>query len=141
MEEAVWSVYLLVSHGLKRTYVGCTRTNQLSRRLRQHNGEIKGGARATRGHRPWQMVLSIDGMIKRSALQLEWRLHRPYSPRGYAGRFEQIASALSMERWTMTSIPMSEQTKLKVNWKSSSIERPNSLSRWLRAAEQVEIKL
>lgn len=33
------------------------------KRLRQHNGEIKGGAFATQGFRPWEMVLYVYGFI------------------------------------------------------------------------------
>lgn len=32
-------------------YVGCT--TDVARRLRQHNGEIKGGGKYTSKHRPW----------------------------------------------------------------------------------------
>jgi len=46
-----YCVYMLVSCDKKRTYIGCT--NNLKRRLRQHNGEITGGARATQTSRPW----------------------------------------------------------------------------------------
>jgi structure-specific endonuclease subunit SLX1 len=58
----MWSVYL-ISDGT-RTYVGCT-TN-MKRRLRQHNGEIKGGARATRGRR-WHLVLFVAGFPNKSS--------------------------------------------------------------------------
>ena len=39
-------VYLLKKDNLNRTYIGIT--NNLKRRLRQHNGKIKGGARSTK---------------------------------------------------------------------------------------------
>lgn len=48
---ACYFVYMLVSCDKKRTYIGCT--NNLKKRLRQHNGEIVGGARATARSRPW----------------------------------------------------------------------------------------
>jgi len=64
-----WVVYLLVSEG--RTYVGAT-TN-VTRRLRQHNGEITGGARATHRRRvPWSIAAVLGGFAdKRSALRWE----------------------------------------------------------------------
>jgi len=34
-------------------YVGCT--TDVKRRLRQHNGEIKGGAKYTSMHQPWEL--------------------------------------------------------------------------------------
>lgn len=58
----MWAVYLLVSGS--RTYVGCT--TDVTRRLRQHNGEIRGGARATRG-RQWAVVLYVEGFPNRKS--------------------------------------------------------------------------
>lgn len=51
----MWYVYLLYSSKIKRTYIGAT--TDVARRLRQHNGEIKGGARSTSlGSGTWQVV-------------------------------------------------------------------------------------
>ena len=50
-KNGAYFVYMLISCDQKRTYIGCT--NDLRRRLRQHNGEIVGGARATMSSRPW----------------------------------------------------------------------------------------
>lgn len=58
----MWFVYVIQSHqkrynkkGTKELpgfyYVGCT--VDLNRRLRQHNGEIQGGAKFTSQYRPW----------------------------------------------------------------------------------------
>lgn len=57
-----WCVYLLASN-TGRTYVGST-TNP-HRRLRQHNGEIAGGARSTRGH-TWRICIYLSGFQNRS---------------------------------------------------------------------------
>ena len=48
-----WYVYVLVSTVRAITYVGCT--SDVARRVRQHNGELSGGARFTRGGRPWDL--------------------------------------------------------------------------------------
>ncbi len=56
-----------------RTYIGAT--VDLNRRLRQHNGELKGGAKRT-GVRPaqWYRVCYVRGFTSwRAALQFEWR--------------------------------------------------------------------
>jgi predicted GIY-YIG superfamily endonuclease len=67
-------VYIIASTVCNRTYVGYT-VNPI-RRLRQHNGEISGGAKTTRRGRPWRLVSIIKGFPdKRSALQFEWRMH------------------------------------------------------------------
>jgi predicted GIY-YIG superfamily endonuclease len=62
--------YCLVSTEGK-TYVGFT-TN-VDRRLRQHNGEIAGGAKATRGG-SWKRICTVAGFpTQQSALQFEWK--------------------------------------------------------------------
>lgn len=58
-----WFVYLLYNPITKRTYIGST-TNPW-RRLRQHNGEIRGGARSTRGGK-WKLVCFLEGFKGRS---------------------------------------------------------------------------
>jgi ribA/ribD-fused uncharacterized protein len=64
----MYHVYLL--HCDKKTYIGMT-DNPLHR-LRQHNREIAGGARATAGH-IWKHVCVLSGFpTRRSALQFEW---------------------------------------------------------------------
>jgi len=57
------------------TYVGCT--NNFTRRLRQHNGEIKGGARCTTracaAGALWTPIHFAVGFIDKSqALSFEW---------------------------------------------------------------------
>lgn len=66
-----WSCYLLKSLNSNCTYVGST-TN-LKRRIRQHNGEIKGGAKYTNKNRPWVVNLLIKGFkTKNHCLSFEW---------------------------------------------------------------------
>ncbi|MEM9254854.1 MAG: GIY-YIG nuclease family protein [Pseudomonadota bacterium] len=60
-----WSVYLLRC-GDGSLYTGVTR--DLVRRLRQHNGEIKGGPRYTSGRRP-VTLLWTEQVIDRSSAQ------------------------------------------------------------------------
>ncbi|CAL0304356.1 unnamed protein product [Lupinus luteus] len=60
-----WSVYLILSTNPPiKTYVGVT-TN-FTRRLKQHNGELKGGAKASRAGRPWICACIICGFADRS---------------------------------------------------------------------------
>lgn len=63
--EPVWRVYLLrCADG--SLYTGVTR--DLQRRLRQHNGELVGGAAYTRSRRPVVLLWSED-CVDRSAAQ------------------------------------------------------------------------
>ena len=70
--------YVLISECGRRTYAGCT--NNLPRRLRQHRGFLRGGARATRAFGPGLRTMFVVcgfGKSKKNALRFEWRLkHR-----------------------------------------------------------------
>jgi structure-specific endonuclease subunit SLX1 len=79
-----WVVYVLVGSAGK-TYVGIT-TDQ-ARRLAQHNGQARGGARATRAGRPWR-VGAIYGPFRdrRSALRAELAVKRLRGPHRLAWR-------------------------------------------------------
>ena len=55
----------------RRTYSGST--NHFVHRLRQHNGLIKGGARATHTDRPWHICCLVSGFSSKSnALRYEY---------------------------------------------------------------------
>ncbi len=71
MDCSGWYCYMLASTDGARTYVGAT-VNP-ARRLRQHNGELAGGARATKG-RQWRRMFLVGGFAdERAALRFEWR--------------------------------------------------------------------
>jgi len=68
----MWYCYLLVSDN--KTYVGATINPD--RRLRQHNGEISGGAKATRGH-VWERKALVGPFENdHDALSFEWHWKR-----------------------------------------------------------------
>ena len=70
-----WCVYVLLSCDGRRTYVGIT--NDLPRRLSQHNGEVPGGAKSTRAGRPWSVGRSHGPFTSRGdALRLEATIKR-----------------------------------------------------------------
>ena len=98
----------------KQTYIGAT--VDVERRLRQHNKEISGGARAT-GIRveqglTWNRACYITGIPEwRSALQIEWRwkqlgrtqfkhIRNPIERRLYS-----LKKLLSLEKPTEKGIP------------------------------------
>ena len=69
--EKSWFCYMLASVDGKKTYVGAT--VDPDRRLRQHNGELAGGAYATKG-RTWKRRFLVSGFVdERAALRFEWR--------------------------------------------------------------------
>lgn len=73
-EAMGWWVYLLQSTKTGMTYTGAT--TDFQRRLRQHNGELVGGARTTTRGRPW-VSLHVEGpMSKPDALRRELAIKR-----------------------------------------------------------------
>ncbi len=96
------------------TYVGAT--IDPNRRLRQHNKEISGGARATRIRVNqgliWKRACYISGIPEwRSALQIEWRwkqlgrMQFKYIKNPIQRRLYSLKKLLSLEKPTENSIP------------------------------------
>jgi len=77
-EEKNYIVYLLHNSENPCTYIGST--NNPSRRIRQHNGELVGGARYTHRNKPeidsekWQYYGYIPYLDKHMALSIEKRI-------------------------------------------------------------------
>ena len=71
--EAEWRVYLLQCAD-ESLYAGIT--TDINRRLQQHNGELPGGARYTRGRQPVRVVWSEVCGSKSSALRREAAVRR-----------------------------------------------------------------
>jgi structure-specific endonuclease subunit SLX1 len=102
------------------TYVGAT--VNLDHRLRQHNGEIKGGAHATTAKlkkgitngNVWRRVCHIEGFPNwQAALQFEWRWKQV--SRKFLGiksplerRAKALYAILAMERPTTKAMAFSE---------------------------------
>lgn len=67
-----WYLYLLENTENKKTYLGVT--TDYTRRVRQHNGELTGGARYTKnfkGDGEWKLILYVDKLTKSKALSVE----------------------------------------------------------------------
>lgn len=94
------------------TYNGST--NNLFRRLRQHNGEIVGGAKATRNKGPWTYIAIWEGFQShREALSCEWRIKHPTNSRkrpskynGVRGRIKSLELLIGLDCWTNQSSGM-----------------------------------
>ena len=70
--------YILYNTNNNTTYNGYT-TN-IERRLRQHNGELKGGARSTKknsGVWKYLAIITSPQFTKQSAMSFEWHLRYP----------------------------------------------------------------
>lgn len=108
-------VYLLVSTN-GSTYVGAT-TN-VDKRLRQHNGELAGGAWATTSKvakgETWIRACYVTGFPDwTAALQFEWRwkhlsrkIHKPKNP--LERRMSALHQLLSLKQSTSKAIPYEE---------------------------------
>ena len=63
---------MLESLSRRCTYTGVT--TDVQRRLRQHNGLIGGGAKATRAGRPWVLIHSEGPLPQGDALRREYEV-------------------------------------------------------------------
>jgi structure-specific endonuclease subunit SLX1 len=114
--DGIWFVYCLVNENGygPQTYIGAT--VNLDRRLRQHNGVIKGGAKAThRGGSSWVRACHVAGFHKeKDALQFEWawKYHTrslPSGPaKGLAKRFNALWNLVHSEKATTTATPFTD---------------------------------
>ena len=86
----------------KSLYVGAT--IDLSHRIRQHNGELSGGAHRTSSKGPgWVCLLYVQGFQSRTeSLQFEYALKREAKHHGYStqARKRAVHALLSQEHWT-----------------------------------------
>ena len=123
MSDKNFYVYLLISSS-KSTYIGAT--IDLNRRLRQHNGELVGGAKATKikvkKGEIWERACHVSEFPSwQAALQFEWRwkrLCRKFSKKMYPleRRLNALKMLLSLDSSTSKAIPFLEwETPPKVN--------------------------
>ena len=71
--QSNWLIYILecVDSSLY-----CGITNNLEKRLKQHKGEIKGGAKYTRSHWPCKLVYKEKSASRSEALQRELNIKK-----------------------------------------------------------------
>ena len=113
--------YVITDHPRRRlTYTG--QTNNFARRIRQHNGEIAGGARYTKRRTAWVPLFHVTGFqTLRSVLQFERAMKRNSPCRGPRGRVLQLERVLTspphgggggVERVVHCFIPLDEYLRL-----------------------------
>lgn len=88
-----WFLYIVQSVSRRRFYTGITTTPL--RRVSQHNGLIKGGAKATRSGRPWKLVYVEACPDKSTALRREHALKQlsPAAKLALIERHRQVEDA------------------------------------------------
>jgi predicted GIY-YIG superfamily endonuclease len=105
-------VYLIVCDNLY--YIGMT--NNFTRRIQQHNGILKGGAKFTKRKKDWNPILIIDGFTNKSeAMQCEWAFknRRGNNLKGIDGRIKHLQTLLNKNKWTSKS-DLIENQNLKI---------------------------
>ena len=103
------------------SYVGIT--NNLNKRIRQHNQIIKGGAKYTTlinsmMKTNWNYACYVDGFKNKiDALRFEWALKhvKPKNKTGIINRMDKLITLLNKDKWTSKS-PLSFDYKLTVYW-------------------------
>jgi len=122
-------VYILREKNGRKTYVGYT--IDLKRRLRQHNGEIKGGAKSTAG-RNWEFAGYFTGFPDpKSALQCEWKIKHPSKKigNGMKGRLNSLKEIFYLDKLTANSMPVKDlQLELFILEEYLPLELPENIS-------------
>lgn len=127
----------------KYSYVGVT--NNLRRRLKQHRGQLKGGAVYTKRSRDWRIIAVVGGLLKRkTALQLEWSLkhcrkrcvgHTPLQRRVNA-LWHVLSKA---ESWTRSSPRTADLLQtIWVWWQPALVHTALSLKNWEHLPEATQ---
>ena len=120
-----WSCYIIENKGF--TYVGVS--NNVKKRLRAHNGEIKGGAKYTTSKGSgWKHICVIHGFpTKIESMQFEWALKHvpPRNAGGMKNRIKKLLILLYKEKWT-SKAPLSETMPLTIEWIDNSY-RPDDI--------------
>lgn len=118
-DKKAWYCYFLYSSE-GQTYIGAT--IDPDRRLRQHNGELSGGARATcirvAQGQTWKRMCYVQGFPdKTSALQFEWRWKSLSRKKEYASltpvdrRIQALYELIALDRPTSKATCYSEYPK------------------------------
>lgn len=117
-----WCCYILRcldSNHKNLTYNG--KTNNILRRLDQHNGKISGGAKATSG-KQWELYAIMTGFPnEKNALSCEWRIKHPTKSKkrpskycGVNGRILGLNEVLVCDKWTDKCKDLNIENNLKL---------------------------
>ena len=110
-----WSCYIIENKG--NTYVGVS--NNVEKRLRAHNGEIKGGAKYTTSKGSgWNHICLIHGFpTKIESMQFEWALKHipPRNAGGIVNRIKKLKTLFYKTKWT-SKAPYAATCPLVLEW-------------------------
>jgi len=107
--EQYYCYFLHNTNDKYKNHTYCGYTVDPKRRIRQHNGIIKGGAKATTALGDgWEMMMLMTGFkTNNNALSCEWRLKHPDGGRkknskynGVNGRITTLNDVLMLDLWT-----------------------------------------
>lgn len=118
-----WYCYILRNKDVtykNLTYNGST--NDPYRRLRQHNGEISGGAKATHGKGEWEIYVLLTGFKTHvNALSCEWKIKHPTNKKirpkkysGIEGRVKALNVILNLDKWTNQCIDINKDCNYRL---------------------------
>ncbi|VVB01973.1 unnamed protein product [Arabis nemorensis] len=116
-----WCVYLILSTNQPiKTYVGIT--TDFARRLKQHNGEIRGGAKASSAGRPWLCACIINGftcLSQASSFEAKWKMFSRKLPRRKKNEeMNQSDALLQHRKRALDKVQDSvECSHLEIDWK------------------------
>lgn len=94
-KKGIWCCYILKSCIYpNRTYIGST--NDVRKRLRQHNGEIAGGAKATSSIKPLEFLCIISKFEDRKKVcQFEWILKHPTGKKKRQSKYSGVLGKIN----------------------------------------------
>jgi putative endonuclease len=115
IEKKEYVCYLISSECSGKTYIGIT--NDLNKRIQQHNGIRCGGAKYTCSGRPWKIYGYVLGFQedKSSVLKFEWRwkfLSRKEKGTPIERRMKSLKKLLENPNEFITNFPI-----LLLEWK------------------------
>ena len=120
MTDKPWIFYIIVNK--TSTYAGVS--PDPVRRLRQHNGEICGGAKYTTSKgNGWKHMCLVTGFqTKQQALQFEWAVKHvaPRNKGGIAQRITKLCKVLCQSQWTSNAVD-ADTVPLTVEWHGKDI--------------------
>lgn len=129
-----WYCYILDNEIDNATYNG--KTNDLTRRLNEHNGKKKRGARHTRkfgrndeGEGTWKYVAIVSGLPDEShAYKCEWRIKKPEGKtrknkfsKG-AGRVKGLVHGMLLEQFTSNCTIKTKDMNLTIHVRNEYLE-------------------